>query len=96
MGKESDHIEDLRKRIDEIDYQIILLLKERLDIAGAIGKQKRKQRIKIINDDREKELLHRLVTLCTKIGLDANFISTIWKEILHQSYQIQAGVDSEK
>jgi monofunctional chorismate mutase len=52
--------ENLRKRIDEIDEQFIQLLEERLDIARAIGEEKKGQGLPILDMAREREILNRM------------------------------------
>ncbi len=52
--------ENLRKRIDEIDEQFIQLLEERLDIARAIGEEKKGQGLPILDMAREREILNRV------------------------------------
>ncbi len=51
---------ELRKRIDEIDEQIIELLEERLRIAKEIGEIKRELNLPIRDEKREEEVLKRV------------------------------------
>ncbi|WP_457754722.1 chorismate mutase [Thermococcus sp.] len=51
---------ELRKRIDEIDEQIIELLEERVRIAKEIGEIKRELNLSIRDEKREKEVLKRV------------------------------------
>jgi chorismate mutase len=47
-------IEDWRKKIDEVDRQLVALLSERAQAAVAIGKLKRNTSIPIYEPDRER------------------------------------------
>jgi len=53
----------LRKRIDEIDEEIVKLLKERLKLATEIGKIKEKQSLQAFDLQREKQILKRILEL---------------------------------
>ncbi len=50
---------ELRKRIDEIDEQIIELLEERVRIAKEIGEIKRELNLPIRDEEREEEVFRR-------------------------------------
>lgn len=48
---------DLRRRIDELDRQLVKLLNERSRCALEIGKLKQEQHLPLYQPDREKEVL---------------------------------------
>src|SRR5499425_3287007 len=48
---------DLRRRIDELDRQLVELLNERSQCALEIGKLKQEQHLPLYQPDREKEVL---------------------------------------
>jgi chorismate mutase len=48
---------DLRRRIDELDRQLVKLLNERSQCALEIGKLKQAQHLPLYQPDREKEVL---------------------------------------
>lgn len=50
-------MDDWRRRIDDIDRQLIWLLNERSQCALEIGKLKRKHRVPIYQPEREREVL---------------------------------------
>ncbi len=54
---------DLRKKIDEIDEEIINLFKERLKIAQEIGKIKASKGVQTFDLGREKQILRRILEL---------------------------------
>ena len=53
----------LRKRIDELDAELLKLLNERAKCVVKIGAIKQKKESKVVGPQREKELLNRLTTL---------------------------------
>ena len=54
-------LQDLRRRIDELDRQLVKLLNERSRCALEIGKLKQEQHLPLYQPDREKEVLEMLV-----------------------------------
>jgi len=53
----------LRKRIDEIDEEVVKLLRERLKLASEIGKIKEEQSLQAFDLQREKQILKRILEL---------------------------------
>lgn len=49
------NIQDYREQINSIDKQIVELLEKRLDIAGGIGQEKKRQGLPVFDEVREKE-----------------------------------------
>ena len=62
-------INKLRDKIDKITFDILKLLKERNDIAKAIGNLKSNLGIGVTNEERENQLRANVLTLCKEIGL---------------------------
>jgi chorismate mutase len=55
-------LSDWRRRIDEIDLQLVKLLNERSHCAIEIGKLKEKAKVPLYQPDREKEVLQNAET----------------------------------
>ncbi|MDM7202744.1 MAG: chorismate mutase [Thermodesulfobacteriaceae bacterium] len=56
-------LSELRKEIDRIDEELILLLKKRLQIAKEIGKIKESKGVQTFDLGREKEVIKRILEL---------------------------------
>src|SRR5215470_15147166 len=56
-GRRMTSLADLRRRIDELDRQLVKLLNERSQCALEIGKLKQEQSLPLYQPDREKEVL---------------------------------------
>jgi chorismate mutase/prephenate dehydratase len=80
---------DRRKRLDEIDKRIVELLAERLDLARAVASFKKTEGVRLRDRKRETELLARVSTRATKLGLPANAIVRVFQEILNVSFHEQ-------
>ena len=79
----------LRERIDDVDQQLLELIKKRLDLAEQIGEVKKENKINIIDSSREKDLFVALEKKCSELKLDADIVSNIWHQILKASYRSQ-------
>ena len=80
-------IENNRKKIDEIDEEIIRLLNERMKLSKEIGKIKQKNNISIEDKEREKELIKKLFQ--KKEDLSEDFIEETYSIILKYSKKQQ-------
>lgn len=82
-------LQDLRENIEKIDNNIIRLLSMRLKIVKKIGILKHRKGLRVVNYDREKNLmnLHRKHSQQNKI--DPKFIDKIFNLIIRHSRAIQ-------
>ena len=69
-----------RKQLDKIDSQVIKLLEKREKISKKIGQYKKKNKIKIQDKSREKQILKKL---------NKNYLKHIFKIIIRNSREIQ-------
>lgn len=53
-------LEEIRTQIDQVDSQIVALFKERMNLALEVAKTKKENNIAVLNQSREKEILHRI------------------------------------
>jgi chorismate mutase/prephenate dehydratase len=53
-------LDDLRRRIDTIDDQILTLLEQRAEVAASIAREKRDSKLPIVDPERERQVLDRL------------------------------------
>jgi len=79
----------LRKRINEIDDQILHFLKERVVICKSIGTIKRKHGIPIRDYHRENELYARIAQKVFELGLDPSEVKAIYQEIIAMCVHVQ-------
>ena len=94
-------IDDLRRRIDELDERLVALLNERAACALEIGKLKRSLGVEVYQPDREAEVL-RHVRDCsdqTAGPLGAAAVARLFERIIDEARRIEratAGVDAPK
>ncbi len=84
-----DEIPRVRARIDEIDQEIILLLKDRYENARLLGRIKQARSIESRDPEREKAILRKVQRGAATLGLDPRLTLPIFKEIFNFSVQAQ-------
>ena len=82
-------ISALRKKIDEIDENIIRFLKARIEVCKQIGAIKRKHRIPIKNSQREREVYHNVSGKASEFGLNPQAVEAIYTQIVDMSLHSQ-------
>ncbi len=86
--KEND-LRALREKINQIDEKIIKLLADRRNLSKSVALIKDTFKSPIRDQKREEELLRRLIKLGKKVGLDSNFLSRVFYEIIEDSVRLQ-------
>lgn len=81
-----------RKRIIEIDEQIIRLLAERMQFSESIGKIKNDKDILILQTDYWSQSSQNRFELAEKLGLDKKLVENIFEEIHTKSIDKQANI----
>jgi chorismate mutase len=84
-----DKIKDLRLKIDQLDMQVIALLKKRFEISDLIGKIKTKEKLPLIDKERKKQLITSKIEFTRKMGISENFIKKLFSLIHDYSVEIQ-------
>ncbi|MBS7623536.1 chorismate mutase [Candidatus Bathyarchaeota archaeon] len=79
----------LRKQIDEVDRQILDLLRRRLTIAEEIGRVKVENRLPTRDEEREREVLERAASKAEADGIDPEPVRRIFTEIIRLSTEAQ-------
>jgi chorismate mutase/prephenate dehydratase len=78
-----------RKKINDIDTEIIKLLAKRRNLSKEIVNFKNESKSSIRDKSREKELLTQLIMEGKKSGLDSYFVSKVFHEIIDDSVNLQ-------
>jgi chorismate mutase/prephenate dehydratase len=81
-------LEELRKRIDELDHQLVKLLNERARVVVEIGKLKNKTDKPVYAPDREKEVFTR-ITEANNGPLPDRCLLAIWRELMSGSFVLE-------
>jgi chorismate mutase len=81
-------IDELRKRIDELDKEILERVAERIRIVLAIGDWKRKHGVPVYDAERERRIFERLSALASP-PLDGDTIRRIFERLIDESRRIE-------
>jgi chorismate mutase len=79
----------LRKKIDEIDEKIAVLLRNRMELCKRIGAIKRENGIAIRDFEREDEVYLHIMGKALELKLDLQKVESIFKEIIALSVSVQ-------
>jgi chorismate mutase len=82
-------IHDRRRKIDEIDQQLVALLNRRAQLAIEIGDFKRRHRLSAISPEREREILDRACHASAG-PLNGEAIARLFRAILAESRRAAA------
>jgi chorismate mutase len=82
-------IPKLRKKVDEIDDQILTALCERVKVCKAIGDAKKKQGKPIKDSQRETEVFNRVKEKSVEFGLNPVQIERVYREIVNMCSAVQ-------
>ena len=85
----SEKLKEYRKQIDFIDFQLIEMLKERMNISEIIGKLKQDKNITVFQPSRYDELLENRTDLAIQAGVNPEFIVKLFKSIHEESINRQ-------
>ena len=81
-------LDELRRRIDAVDQNILKLLHERVGLVMAVGEYKRERGIAVYDPTRERALLDRLCK-AAEPPLDAETIRRIFERLVDESRRIE-------
>lgn len=79
-------LEDIRTQIDEIDKQLVELLKARMNCSLSVAKEKREQNLPIHHPEREQAIIDKVMLEGGEFG---SYISSVYREIMGVSKEAQ-------
>lgn len=90
-----EKIASLRRKIDEIDEQILRFLKERVEVSKSIGKTKREHGIRVKDYEREDELYANIMRRASELGLNQGEVKAVYRKIIAMSTRTQEAGTTE-
>ena len=85
----TEGLEDLRRKIDELDNQLLTLLAKRMEISEEIGRYKKEKGMLILQSARYGEILNKRVYQAHAMGMSENFMKTVLEAIHEESVRHQ-------
>ena len=86
---------ELRGALDDLDHELLELLVRRMDIVGEIAARKRSHRVRIRDLARERRVLDDRCARAEELGLQADSIESIWRQLMLMSRERQAALRAE-
>ncbi len=87
-----DNIDELRRRIDSIDKEILQMLGNRMKVSKKIGEYKMQKNIAVLQPDRWNEIIEQTMELAKPLGLSEEFISRLLRAVHQESINHQKEV----
>lgn len=84
-----ENIEDLRRRIDAIDKELLRILANRMIVSKKIGEYKKQNNIAVLQPARWNEIIEKAMEQATPMGLSEEFVSIMLKAIHQESINHQ-------
>ena len=84
-----ESIRQLRKRIDEVDEQILQFLFERVNICKSIGLLKQKHGIPVQDFPRENDVYAHIKERASDLGLDSSLVNAIYNHVVNMCSVVQ-------
>ena len=88
-GHDIQELKRLRKKVDEIDDEIISMLGKRQSMVKSIGKIKKCNGVNILSAARERQILKRILLKGEKNKIDLEFIHRVYRVIFKNSRKVQ-------
>ncbi len=82
-------LEMYRNQIDNVDNELMILLKRRFQTAKKIADYKMKNNLEIENLSREDEIIRKMSSKATVMGIHDGFVREIFDRIIEESKRIQ-------
>ena len=90
-----EDIQKLRKKIDEIDENILRLLGERSEICRSIGLLKREQGMPVIDTYRENEVFSNIRAKASDFSLDPDQVEGVFRQIVNMCSSVQESKEKD-
>ncbi|MBI4639388.1 MAG: chorismate mutase [Candidatus Tectomicrobia bacterium] len=88
-------IDEIRKKIDQIDNQILQLLNERAKLAVQIGEVKKARNLEITDQTREQQILER-IRQENPGPLSAEAITRLYEKVIEESKRLEREMTHQK
>lgn len=85
-------LEEFRRKIDNLDKDLLELLGKRMDIVKLIGEYKKSHKTTIFQKTRWKEIIEQRLKLSENLDLNSEFIKVMLKAIHDESINIQENI----
>ncbi len=89
-------LEDLRRQIDRVDYELLQIVAARISIVEKIGEYKRDNHVTVLQLERWAQILKDRIPFGIHHGLDGDFVHHLYELIHSESLRVQNAILNEK
>ena len=82
-------IDELRREIDRINQQLLMLIAQRQDVSVAIGALKASHGLPLYSEEREAELLQVFRDDAIRMDIDPDYVEELMRVVLEHSRAAQ-------
>ena len=82
-------LKELRTNLDSVDKQILELLLKRKEIVLQVVEYKKQEKLPLKQPEREKQLFEERKAIAKGLGLDENFVESLFRLIVEDSLNTQ-------
>ncbi len=86
---------ELRQALDALDHELLDLLVKRMDIVADVAARKRSHRVRIRDLARERRILQDRCARAEELGLSADSVESVWRQLMLMSRERQAALRAE-
>ncbi|MFH0772970.1 MAG: chorismate mutase [bacterium] len=84
-----DKLEELRKKIDVLDTQLLQLIHERLSIVKEVGKLKKERGLKPLDPTRWNQVIEKVLQQAEQLSMRKEFVKKILDTIHEEALRIE-------
>lgn len=88
-NQELDQLNCLRRQIDELDHQLVELLARRQEVVEEVVAFKKERQLSVYHPAREADMIDARRQHARKVGLDADYLEEIFRNIMRYSRSTQ-------
>lgn len=92
----SEAFKPYRKKIDDLDQQIVKLLGERFEVVREVGKLKIDQNLKLFQKARVQEVLDNVSRLAKENNLSEDRIRHIYIQLIDYAHEIEGHMKEDR
>ena len=92
----SQPLTPFRKKIDDIDDNILDLLEQRFAIVREVGQIKAQQNIEIIQSDRAEEVLQRVTNQAQQKNIPAELMQRFYTDMIDHAHTIEFAIKAKE
>jgi chorismate mutase len=85
---------EIRKKIDEVDQRLVLLLADRARLVEEVVHYKREHHMAVVDRGREDQMLARIAGLAKDAGLDPRVAQQVLRTIIDGFTLLEVGPDT--